>query len=111
VLGGVDKNYADSDFKYYPITNKFYWEISMTNIIFNGTSYKVPGVDLNGIIDTGTSVIVGPTKIVEEMTKDFGKGKQKQVDCNMIPKFPSLQFTIGQDNYVMKAEDYILKVT
>jgi hypothetical protein len=27
------------------------------------------------IIDTGTSVIAGPTKIVEEMTKAFGPGK------------------------------------
>jgi cathepsin D len=45
------------------------------------------------------------------MTAGFGPGKQKQVDCNNIPNFPSLEFTIGQDKYTMKAEDYILKVT
>ena len=46
----------------------------MDDIIFNKTSYKNNPV-LTGIIDTGTSVIVGPTKIVENMTKGFGAGK------------------------------------
>jgi hypothetical protein len=58
---------------------KNYWALDMTDIIFNGTSYKQSGVDLIGIIDTGTSVIVGPTKVVEKMTEGFGPGKQKQV--------------------------------
>jgi cathepsin D len=110
VLGGVNKNYAITDFKYYPVIKKFYWQLTMTDIVFNGTSYKQPGVDLTGIIDTGTSVIVGPTKVVEEMTKGFGKGKEKQVDCNLIPTFPNLVFTFGQDKYTMKPEEYILKV-
>lgn len=61
----------------------------MSDIIFNGTSYKVSS-NLLGIIDTGTSVIVGPTKVVEEMTKAFGSGKQKQVDCSTIDKLPNL---------------------
>ena len=81
----------------------------MDDIIFNGTSYKIG--NLLGIIDTGTSVIVGPTKVVENMTKGFGSGKQKQVDCATVPSLPTLDFIIGGDKYSLKGEDYILKVS
>ena len=66
-----------------------YWALDMTDLIFNGTSYKV-SQDLLGIIDTGTSVIVGPTHVVENMTAGFGPGKQKQVDCSTLPNLPKL---------------------
>ena len=109
VLGGVNPNYYTGDFKYYPLSMEAYWGLSMDDIIFNGTSYKTG--KLLGIIDTGTSVIVGPTKVVENMTKAFGSGKQKQVDCAIVPSLPSLDFVIGGDTYSLKGEDYILKVT
>lgn len=89
VLGGVNAKYAASSFKYYPLKYHNYWIIDMTDLIFNGTSYKV-SQDLVGIIDTGTSVIVGPTAVVEKMTAGFGPGKQKQVDCSTLPHLPQL---------------------
>jgi len=45
------------------------------------------------------------------MTKGFGAGKQKQVDCSTLPQLPTLDFIIGGDKYSLKGEDYILKVT
>lgn len=109
VLGGVNSKYAASSFKYYPLKMHNYWLLDMTDIVFNGTSYKT-SKDLIGIIDTGTSVIVGPTAVVEKMTAGFGPGKQKQVDCNTLPNLPTLEFKFGSDSYVLKAEDYILQV-
>lgn len=102
ILGGVDMKYAAGDFNYYPLKMHNYWALQMEDVIFNGTSYKTTP-DLLGIIDTGTSVIVGPTKVVEEMTAGFGPGKQKQVDCNAIPHLPNLEFKFGQDSYVLHA--------
>ncbi len=89
VLGGVNPKYASTQFKYYPLKMHNYWLLEMTDIVFNGTSFKT-SQDLIGIIDTGTSVIVGPTDVVERMTAGFGPGKQKQVDCSTIPKLPTL---------------------
>lgn len=102
VLGGVNTKYASTAFKYYPLKMHNYWLLDMTDVIFNGTSYKI-SQDLAGIIDTGTSVIVGPTHIVENMTAGFGPGKQKQVDCSTIPKLPQLEFKFGSDSFILKA--------
>lgn len=84
-----------------------YWALAMDDIIFNGTSYKVSS-NLLGIVDTGTSVIVGPSKVVDNMTKAFGTGRQKQVDCALVPKLPTLDFIIGGDKYSLTGKDYIL---
>jgi cathepsin D len=111
ILGGADNKYAVEDFKYYPLKSENYWTLQMTDIIFNGSSYKTPGADLIAIIDTGTSVLAGPTKVVEDMTKGFGPGKEKQVDCNSIPTFPNLTIQFGSDSFILKPQDYILQVT
>lgn len=86
-----------------------YWALAMTDVVFNGTSYKTTD-NLLGIIDTGTSVIVGPKKVVDNMTAGFGPGREKQVDCDTLPSLPNLEFKFGEDNYVLKPDDYILKV-
>lgn len=89
VLGGVNSKYAAGPWKYYPLKMKNYWSIALDDIIFNGTSYKVSN-NLLGIVDTGTSVLVGPTKVIAEMTKNFGPGKEKQVDCFTVGSLPKL---------------------
>jgi hypothetical protein len=50
---------------------------------------------LKGIVDTGTSAIVGPKEIIDEMTKIF----PKTINCTEIDQFPSLKFVIGGDTY------------
>lgn len=109
ILGGVDTKYASGDFKYYPLISKDYWRVAMSDIVFNGTSYKV-GSNIQAIIDTGTSVIAGPKAVIAKMTAGFGSGTQKQVDCNKIDSYPDLSFSFGSDKYVLKARDYILQI-
>lgn len=110
VFGGIDTRYAAEDFKYYNLKMQNYWFLEMEDIVFNGTSYKT-GSNLGAIIDTGTSVIAGPTKVVEEMTAGFGPGKQKQVDCSTLPTLPNFEVKFGSDTFVLKPEDYILQIT
>jgi hypothetical protein len=85
-----------------------YWIIDMDDVVFNKTSYKTGRA--SAIIDTGTSIIVGPSKIVNKMTEAFGPGKEKQVDCSTINSLPDLSFTFNGDTYVLKPVDYILQV-
>lgn len=108
VLGGVNTAYASEPFKYYKLKMQNYWLVEMSDVVFNGTSYRTG--PMSAIIDTGTSVIAGPKAVIDKMTAAFGPGKEKQVDCATLDKLPDLTFSFGGDAYVLKPVDYILQV-
>lgn len=107
VIGGVNKDYATTDFKYYSLLSDSYWLIPLEDIVINGTSYKPSNTTLKGIVDTGTSVIVGPTELITPITSLF----PSTIDCNNLNSYPDLTFTIGGDKYTLTPEFYILKLT
>ena len=79
----------------------------MEDIVLNGTSFKPVGQPLRAIVDTGTSVIVGPTALMANITALF----PSTIDCTNLNQYPDLTFTIGGDEYVLTPEFYILKLT
>lgn len=81
--------------------------ISLQDIVINGVSYKPASTQLKGIVDTGTSVIVGPTELIAPITKLF----PSTIDCNSFSQYPNISFNIGGDIYTLTPADYILKVT
>lgn len=68
---------------------------------------------LSGIVDTGTSVLVGPTKIVNQIKSilGVGTGALPIVDCSKRASLPNIEFTIGGDVYSLTAYDYVLEVS
>lgn len=105
VLGGVNPKYAAGDFKYYDLAHANYWMIAMDKLSVNGTNATIS--NLFGIVDTGTSVIVGPTALVKQITAAL----PSVINCTDFSGYPNLVFTIGGDDYVLTPDDYILKIT
>jgi len=100
VLGGVDDQFADGPFKYYPVAMEAWWVLKSGGVDFNGTHYDLDNV----IVDTGTSVLVGPTALIKELTANI----PLEPDCTKISSYPDITFTLGGDAYVLSASDYIL---
>lgn len=103
MIGGVDPAYAKSDFKYYDLAMENYWFINMTGLSIGNYSTQE---NLHAIVDSGTSVIVGPKDIIAKMTAEL----PASLDCSKMDTYPDLTFTIGQDDYVLKPAEYILNV-
>lgn len=104
ILGGVDNKYADSEWNYFPLVAENYWLIDMDRVEikdFNSESM------LRGIVDTGTSVIVGPKDMITKMTSQL----PSSLDCKNLSQYPTLTFTIGGIEYPLAPEDYILSVS
>lgn len=67
------------------------------------------------ILDTGTSLLVGPPEEAKAINKLIGGTEvipgsgQYQVDCNAIPSLPTISLTINGKDYSLTGEDYVLQ--
>lgn len=64
---------------------------------------------LNGIVDTGTSTLVGSLSVVAPILVDIGA--VEEIDCSKIPSLPNLTVRIDGKDYVIPPQNYILEVT
>ena len=70
-IGGSDTTlYDNTKVTWVPVTLKSYWEVpSMNAILPNGQASGTPAL---GIIDTGTSFVVGPTNDIKAICTSYG---------------------------------------
>jgi hypothetical protein len=103
-LGGVNSQYYSGEFTYVPLKDKSYWEIALDSVKMNDAV-----VDANtnsAIVDSGTSLLAGPTDVVSAIAKQLGAtsilGKEYIIGCG---KEFSLAFTIGGQDYTFTNSD------
>jgi hypothetical protein len=106
VLGGVNPNYFTGDFTYHNLKQETYWLIELDEVKIG--DLKVHG-QTNGIVDTGTSTIVGSKTIVAPILAAIGA--VQQIDCAKIPTLPTFHVVIDGKDYPLPPDMYILEVT
>jgi hypothetical protein len=109
VMGGIDKSHFVGELDYYPLTRDAYWQIKIGGMNMNG----VPVTNVTAaILDTGTSLLAGPSKDVAMIAKKLGAKQIKQgqytVDCNAVASAPTLEITIGSNKYTLAGSDYVI---
>eukprot|EP01028_Stygiella_incarcerata_P001027 TRINITY_DN1162_c0_g9_i1.p1 TRINITY_DN1162_c0_g9~~TRINITY_DN1162_c0_g9_i1.p1 ORF type:complete len:390 (+),score=86.17 TRINITY_DN1162_c0_g9_i1:91-1170(+) len=107
VLGGVDKSLISEDFSYVPLTNETYWEIEFDNLEVDGTALIPSGSKPHAIVDSGTSLITGPTAVINALLEKVKVDKK----CAGLDQLPDVTFKINGKDYVLTPKDYVLKVT
>ena len=115
VLGGVNSQYFTGNFTYLPVQkfmfNQGYWLIHGDDIKVDGSSMSACGGLLskscNFVVDTGTSIITGPSKKLNPIMEKIGEVKQ---DCSNIDKLPTIQFTLAGKDFDLEPEFYVLKI-
>ncbi|MGH0160379.1 UNVERIFIED_CONTAM: hypothetical protein FKN15_039303 [Acipenser sinensis] len=65
-FGGIDPSYYTGQINWVPVTSQTYWEITMDQVTVNGQTVACSG-GCRGIIDTGTSLVVGPTNDINNI--------------------------------------------
>ena len=118
LIGGVDPDHYTGDFSYAPVQpvvpGRFgYWEIKMDGFAVGGSSATSC---TKAIVDSGTSLLAGPTADVKAIAKLVGAkavlpippfNKEYLIDCDAPG--PDIDITIAGKNYTLKKEDYIIK--
>ena len=73
--------------------------------------FKINDVDVivgKAILDTGTSLIVGPAGIIDVINNAIGT---VDASCNGIELLPNIQIGIGSYVFELTPADYVLKLT
>jgi len=104
VVPGMDSENYETIEKHNVVEQK-YWALKLDSIA-QGDS-KIDASDYKAVIDSGTSLLVGPKKIVDPLIKGITVKK----DCSNIDSLPSMTFTIDETDYELDASDYVLKIT
>ncbi|XP_025269257.1 lysosomal aspartic protease-like [Camponotus floridanus] len=76
ILGGSDPAYYEGDFTYIPVTHKGYWQISIDRIKIK--SDNLCEESCQAIVDTGSSLILGPKLDIAKINTFIGGDKRKR---------------------------------
>eukprot|EP00005_Dracoamoeba_jomungandri_P004165 CAMPEP_0174256962 /NCGR_PEP_ID=MMETSP0439-20130205/6153_1 /TAXON_ID=0 /ORGANISM="Stereomyxa ramosa, Strain Chinc5" /LENGTH=360 /DNA_ID=CAMNT_0015339827 /DNA_START=105 /DNA_END=1187 /DNA_ORIENTATION=+ len=112
-LGGTDSKYYTGDFTYVPLTNETYWEFLMDEISVGGQSYASAQ---HAVADTGTSLIAGPSSIVNAINTKLGAkqnfaGEWVFASCSVLPNLPNITVTLAGKEFTMSGKQYVLEVS
>jgi len=109
VFGGIDPRYDAGDIQYVPVTQQGYWQINLAGVTVNGNEVSGCGGSCAAIVDTGTSLLAGPSSI-QALIQAIGYVDPK---CGNIKSLPILTFTLGSPsnpvNLKLPPSVYVIK--
>lgn len=113
VFGGSNTDHYDpQSLNWAKVSRRGYWEVDLQKMTVGGKQVTLP--KMGAAIDTGSSLIIVPTKIAAELNKLIGATKtwsgQYTIDCAQVPELPEIAFTFGGVEYPLEGQDYILEV-
>ncbi|XP_038578669.1 LOW QUALITY PROTEIN: pepsin A-like [Micropterus salmoides] len=110
VFGGVDSSHYTGQITWIPLTSATYWQIQMDSVTINGQTVACSG-GCQAIIDTGTSLIVGPTSDISNMNSWVGATTDQYgdatVNCQNVQSMPDVTFTLNGNAFTIPATAYV----
>jgi len=111
VFGGIDKSHYTGELKKVPLTSETYWEVSLDKLTFGTDS--VVSSSQHAIIDSGTSLLAGPSDAVKSLADKVGAtsvmGKEYVIDCSKVAGLPKLTVTLGGQDFELEGKDYTIQ--
>ncbi|KAL5700584.1 phytepsin [Ranunculus cassubicifolius] len=84
VFGGVDPEHFKGEHTYVPVTKKGYWQIELGDFLIEGQSTGFCEGGCAAIVDSGTSLLAGPTTIVTQINHAIGAAGVVSVECKEV---------------------------
>ncbi|GJU97908.1 aspartic proteinase-like protein [Tanacetum coccineum] len=72
IFGGIDPKHHEGNHTFVPVTQKGYWQFNLEDVLINGKSMGFCQNGCSAIADSGTSLITGPTSIINEINTAIG---------------------------------------
>jgi hypothetical protein len=108
-IGGVDDNKFTGNFHEVPLLSASYWEVTVDSIDM-GTNIASK---TTGIIDSGTTLLTGPSKEVRAIARAAGAKRllkgQYTIACEKADSVPDLSFTLAGKKFTIPGKDLVMK--
>lgn len=105
-LPGFDQEAMNGqEFTFHNVVEQKYYSLALTGLRKGDKKINADG--FKAVIDSGTSVLVGPNTLVKPLIE----GITVNDDCSGIESLPDITFQIDNIDYVLTYNDYVLKVT
>lgn len=104
-LPGYEQSAFNGEMTFHNVVEEKYWALNLTGMA-QGTN-KIPVTGYKAVIDSGTSTLVGPSNLVNQITA----GITVKPDCSNIDTLPTISFFIDGIEYQLEGSDYAMKVS
>lgn len=108
-FGGYDEEKFVGELEWVPLSDETYWRIDLDEIKMG--DFVVGKTD--AIVDSGTSLIVGPSKAIHSIANKIGASPtitgQYTVDCEKLDSIPDITWTINGKEYTVAGKDLTIQ--
>ncbi|XP_029680504.1 lysosomal aspartic protease-like [Formica exsecta] len=106
IFGGTDPDHYVGEITYVPVTQQGYWQFALDGVKVGDKYMVVAGYQ--AIADTGTSLIVGPSDIIDVINQKIGADSNGNVDCSQLSNLPTISFIVNSGTYLGLTPDYYI---
>lgn len=104
-MPGYDEQLVGSNkFTFHNVVEQRYYSLKLDSVAQGST--KIPSDGYKAVIDSGTSVLVGPKTLIDPLIA----GITVNEDCSGVENLPNLTWTIDGLDYTLTPNDYVLAV-
>jgi len=102
-FGGYKPEYMASDIVWSPVKVESWWQVGMDDITFNNKPQNLCDNGCQVAVDTGTSMLAGPSDLVDKLTNKINVKE----DCSNFDELPKLGFQMGDRVLNLRPDDYV----
>ena len=108
LFGGINESKYTGELNWHALSNPRYWQVAVDSFTVGGASISTSKA---AIVDSGTSLLVGPTADVKAFMKKIGAYNvpftpEYMVSCTK--EMPDFDVTIGGVTYTLASKDYLI---
>lgn len=104
-FGYLDNNKYSGEISYYPVIDQHYWTIQLDDIKYGGKSLGLCPNKCKAVIDTGTTLITGPSRDLKVLLKAIPVGS----DCKDYHLGGNLTFVFGGEEYDLNTDEHVFQ--
>jgi len=103
-FGAYKEQRMQKPLQWVALSSPDYWQIHLDDVVLDGISQNLCEGGCDAVVDTGSSLLMGPQDMVEQLEK---KLSDATTDCRDLSKLPKLGFMIGGNSLELTPEDYM----